>query len=145
MSLCDLVADLRAPTPSAAAEAAVPVHAELVANVVALREELVYVTRRRLAVARARVEAARRSAAVAATRVIERKRSRVETLGGRLHALSPLATLSRGYAVARGQDGVARPRASAFTVGERFELLMHDGVVGAHADDVHLAETQGEG
>jgi exodeoxyribonuclease VII large subunit len=144
-TLCDLVADLRAPTPSAAAEAAVPVHAELVANVVALREELVYVTRRRLEAARAGVEAVRRSTAVAATRVIERKRSRIETLGGRLHALSPLATLSRGYAVARGEDGVARSRASTFTVGERFDLLMHDGVVGAHADDVRLGETRGEG
>lgn len=144
-TLCDLVADLRAATPSAAAEAAVPVHAELVATVVALREELVYVTGRRLDAARARVEAARRSAVVAATRVVERKRARIETLGGRLHALSPLATLSRGYAVARGEDGVTRARAAAFTVGERFELLMHDGVVGAHADDVRLDESQREG
>jgi exodeoxyribonuclease VII large subunit len=144
-TLCDLVADLRAATPSAAAEAAVPVYAELVANVVALREELVYATRRRLDAARARLDATRRSATVAAIRVVERKRSRIETLGGRLHALSPLATLSRGYAVARGDDGVTRSRASAFTVGERFDLLLHDGVVGAHADDVRLGETQKDG
>ena len=147
MTLCDLVADLRAATPSAAAEAAVPVHSEIVASVVALREELVYVTRRRLDAARSRMNAARRTAAIAALRVVERKRGRIEMLGGRLHALSPLATLSRGYAVARGEDGVARPRAASFTVGERFELLMHDGVVGAQADDVRLrdGERLGEG
>jgi exodeoxyribonuclease VII large subunit len=144
MTLCDLVADLRAATPSVAAEAAVPVHAEVVASIVALRDELILVTRRRLDSARLRVDTARRAAAVAGTRAIERKRSRIEMVGGRLHALSPLATLARGYAVARGEDGVARPRAAAFTVGERFELLMHDGVVGAHADDVRVGETLGE-
>jgi len=144
MTLCDLVADLRAATPSVAAEAAVPVHAELVASIVALRDELVLVTRRRLDSARVRVDTARRSAAIAGMRAVERKRSRIETVGGRLHALSPLATLARGYAVARGEDGVARPRAAAFTVGERFELLMHDGVVGAHADDVRVGEALGE-
>jgi exodeoxyribonuclease VII large subunit len=144
MTLCDLVADVRAPTPSAAAEAAVPVHADTVANVLALRDALVDVTRRRLDVARSNVDDARRSAARAAARLVERKRGRVEALGGRLHALSPLATLARGYAVARGEDGAALTRAARFSSGGRFELLMHDGVVGARADAVRLHEAEGD-
>jgi exodeoxyribonuclease VII large subunit len=143
-TLCDLVADVRAATPSAAAEAAVPVHAEVVGEVVALRDALVYVTRRRLDVARARIDATRRDVAAAAARLVERKRARIEALGGRLHALSPLATLARGYAVARGDDGVARTRAARFTVGDRFDMLMHDGVVGAQVHDIRLGETQRE-
>ena len=37
---------------------------------------------------------------LAATRIVERRRARVESLAGQLHALSPLSTLARGFAVA---------------------------------------------
>ena len=140
ITLCDLVADVRAATPSAAAEAAVPVHDEIVAGVAALRDALVGAAARRLRAAESRVDALRRNAVIAASRLVERKRARIATASGRLHALSPLATLARGYAVARAEDGTARTRAASFTAGDRFDLQMHDGVVGANVLDVRLSD-----
>jgi exodeoxyribonuclease VII large subunit len=55
---------------------------------------------------------------------------------GRLNALSPLATLSRGYAVARGEDGEALTSATQFAPGDSFDLTLHDGVVDATVDRV---------
>jgi exodeoxyribonuclease VII large subunit len=81
-----------------------------------------------------------RQVTMGATRAVERKQARVHTAGGRLHALSPLATLGRGFGVARGEDGAARSRASQFAVGDRFDLQLRDGVVGAHVEQVRVGE-----
>ena len=140
MTICDLVADLRAPTPSAAAEAVVPVHEDLVAQVVSLRHALAEGARWQIEGARDRARDLARRAASAAELAIERRRARVEALGGRLHALSPLATLGRGFAVAIGADGAARSRARQFAAGDAFELVLADGRVAARADSVRLAE-----
>lgn len=144
-TLCDLVADMRAPTPSAAAEAAVPLLSDVVAEVDALRAALAESIEGRVEIARQRIDVVRQVTRRAATRFVERKRARVEMLGGQLHALSPLATLSRGYAVARGADGVPRTRAARFAPGDPFALQMHDGVVDARVDRVTLSPgTTGE-
>lgn len=137
-TLCDLVADMRAPTPSAAAEAAVPLLVDVIAEVDALRDALVEAIEQRVESAQRRMAAVRQSAVVAASRVVERKRARIEVLGGRLHALSPLATLARGFAVARGADGRPRARAASFTPGDAFALQMHDGRVDARVEGVEL-------
>jgi exodeoxyribonuclease VII large subunit len=137
-TVCDLVADVRAPTPSAAAEAAVPVLDDLRDEVDAYRRALVGAVRRRVADARTRVDATARAAGLAALRVVERKRAAAAALGGRLDALSPLATLARGYAVARTTDGGTLASAASFEVGQRFDLLLRDGRVGARAEDVDV-------
>jgi exonuclease VII large subunit len=90
--------------------------------------------------ARDRAVALRERAAGAMARSIARHRARTATLGGRLDALSPLATLSRGFAVALGPDGRLRGRAAQFTAGDAFELVLRDGRVAARADGVHLTE-----
>jgi len=64
-------------------------------------------------------------------RLSERRRARTNQLGARLHALSPLATLSRGYAVARAEDGRALTHAAAFAADMPFNLVLRDGSVGA--------------
>ena len=69
-------------------------------------------------------------------RAAERRRTRVSTLGGRLHALSPLATLSRGYAVAQGEDGKALTSVHRFTDEMPFKLLLRDGRVAARVTDI---------
>jgi exonuclease VII large subunit len=45
--------------------------------------------------------------------------------------LSPLATLARGYSIARGGDGATLSALSAFSDGMPFELIVSDGVVPA--------------
>ena len=136
VTLCDLVADLRAPTPSAAAEAAVRSRAEATTTLAALAGRLRGGVDLQIAEARERLARAARDAAVLAGRAAERRRSRVATLAGRLHALSPLATLARGYAVARGVDGRALTSATQFTAGLPFDLLLRDGRVRGRAEQV---------
>ena len=134
VTLCDLVADLRAATPSAAAEAAIPVLADmrdaLGAYAMALRDAM----ERTLSTARARLEHATRDMARAARRTTEQHRARLETLAARLDVLSPLSTLARGYAVARDAEGKTLSSVQDFTVGEPFNLLLRDGVLGARTE-----------
>jgi exodeoxyribonuclease VII large subunit len=139
-TICDLVADLRAATPSAAAEAAVPLHTDVLAEIAALRRALGEAVEQQIEGARDRALALRERAADAMTRSIERHRARTATLGGRLDALSPLATLSRGFAVALGPDGKLRGRAARFAPGDPFDLVLSDGRVAARAESVRLTE-----
>ena len=72
-------------------------------------------------------------------RVTERRRARISELGARLNALSPLATLQRGYAVARGPDGHALTSATLFHVDMRFNLVLKDGEVAAQVTHAERA------
>ena len=74
-----------------------------------------------------------------ALRVVERRADRMRALSGRINALSPLATLARGYALPRTRAGVALSRAAQLKPGARFQLLMQDGEVDATADAVRMA------
>jgi len=140
VTICDLVADLRAPTPSAAAEAVCPVLADVADEVRALGAALAAAAEGHLAGARAAAEDAGRGLADAAGRYAERRRARVELLAGRLHALSPLATLGRGYAVARDAGtGATLAAVGDFVPGRPFDLLVRDGRVRAVAGDAPAA------
>lgn len=135
-TIADLVADHRAATPSAAAEAAVPVLAELAAAVRSLGESIRSSTTLRVRDAGRDLRQLARDLTLRSQRVVERRRARTQELAGRLEALSPLATLARGYAVARGADGATLSRVAAFAVGQPFDLMLTDGKVRAHADEL---------
>ena len=135
-TIADLVADHRAATPSAAAEAAVPVLAELAYAVQLLGTKLRAAAEARTRDATRALRQLARDLAVRSQRTVERRRSRLAELSGRIDALSPLATLARGYAVARGADGATLGRVSAFRVGMAFDLQLHDGVVRARAEEI---------
>ena len=139
MTLCDLVADLRAATPSAAAEAAVPVRDILLAEVRDLGTALVDRAASVVAGARDRLAHAGDDLVARATRLAERRQARVALAAGRLQALSPLATLARGYAVARDPDGSPLTGVAGFAPGMPFALVLRDGTVRATATAVDPA------
>ena len=151
VTIADLVADLRAPTPSAAAEAAVHDRHAVVDALAAvlprlarglgrqaerrrhrIQERELRLTRsvqrlvepRRVRVERlaGRIEAATKSA-------VGSKRERLRTAAGKVEALSPLSTLRRGYAVPLGEGGRVLRSTYEFTVGEPFDLRVADGRV----------------
>ena len=137
VTIADLVADLRAATPSAAAEAAVPVLDELVAGLAALRQVMVAGLRRRTVLGRRDLRRLAGDLSIRARRSVERRRARVQQVATRIDALSPLNTLARGYAVARDAEGHALGAAAAFAVGQAFTLVLRDGQVDASVTAVH--------
>jgi len=136
VSICDLVADVRAPTPSAAAEAAVPVQAELRERVRSVAATLTALAEERIARAHESAEAAARRIGTAASRRIEAQRLTLEATAGRLNALSPLATLARGYAIARDAAGHTIRSIASVRRGDAVEVVLHDGVAGAEITSV---------
>jgi exodeoxyribonuclease VII large subunit len=136
MSICDLVADLRAPTPSAAAEAAVPVRAELRERVRAAAAMLSGLTSQRLESARQRAASVARHVSTDGARRVARRRLALESAAGRLNALSPLATLDRGYAIVRTADRRSVRSASSLVPGTSVDIVLRDGVAGATVDHV---------
>jgi len=131
VTLCDLVADVRAATPSAAAEAATPDRIELLGHVDHLGMRLARGLSGRSDRARERLARSGDRLTAALERRVERLGHRVAELAGRLDALSPLKVLERGYAVARDADGRVLRRVVQFTPGLAFRLRVADGEVPA--------------
>jgi exodeoxyribonuclease VII large subunit len=134
VTICDLVADVRAATPSAAAETVVRDDLELRGEIRATGRRLSRALRRRVDGAKADLQWHASALKNRLVRATERRRSRVAELGGRLNALSPLATLERGYAIARDEGGRALSSTTQFVAGMPFDLVLRDGTVGAHVD-----------
>jgi exodeoxyribonuclease VII large subunit len=154
--LCDLVADARASTPTAAARLVVPDEAELRARLesaqAALRREVERVVaraRERLAADAARLARApaalleRRRTELALARerlgrapagVLDRWRAALDSLAGRLRALSPEATLARGYAIVRTDEGIVR-RAETLAPGALVDVELSEGGFAARVEE----------
>jgi exodeoxyribonuclease VII large subunit len=132
--LCDLAADLRAATPTAAAALVVPDERELRAALDGCSQRLERALRARLernGEHLARVSGRLRAAPGA---LLERRRAGLDHLVVRLQALSPRATLARGYAVVRA-GGEAVRDAGAVAVGERLDIELAAGSLGARVED----------
>jgi exodeoxyribonuclease VII large subunit len=136
ITVCDAVADLRAPTPSAAAAAACSARDEIEKAFALARRDLSDAVSSRVQVARTELDRLGRRLNQTAEGIVATRKSLLGAAAGRLHALSPLATLSRGYAVARDPKGKALTSTQHFRAGLGFELLLHDGRVGAEATGV---------
>lgn len=136
VTICDLVADVRAATPSAAAEIVVPSRRELVARVESLGKRLAAAAQRREDRAIASLAQVKKRLSLVATRLIERRHARVEAVAGQLQALSPLATLGRGFAVARAADGATLSDRAQFSPGMSFDLWLRDGIVAATTESM---------
>jgi exodeoxyribonuclease VII large subunit len=155
VTLCDFAADVRAPTPSAAAEQAVPDGTQFPAILARLRDRasaalLATLTReqrhlagegRALARLAPNVAAARERAADMVDRGhralaarVQRERAALNASADALRALSPAATLERGYAVARLADGtVVRDPAQAAT-GEPLSVTVARGTLATRVE-----------
>ena len=129
VTLCDLVADLRAPTPSAAAEAATPDRKDVMTQcgVIGLRLAKALKTASRHVVERLDRTGDR------LTRATEHRLGsydvRLTSYAARLDALSPLKVLGRGYAVARDENGTILKRIDQLPPGKEFQLRVTDGEV----------------
>ncbi len=164
-TICDFVADCRAPTPSAAAELAVPDQNELLMRLRSLKGRMQACVSSRLAQERRilqqieqspalrrperifdgfRMRVNEREAALdrAIERSVERGRQSVAARMTKLEALSPLATLARGYA-AVAKNGVTLARAAEISAGDRIQIRFADGYVSALAEEVKGNETDG--
>jgi exodeoxyribonuclease VII large subunit len=133
--LCDLAADVRASTPTAAARLVVPDLAELLAALDRDRESLPrsgrrVVERRRDALDR-ETERLRRGSRL----VVERRRAAVEQTAGRLRALSPQATVARGYAIVRREGAVIRS-ARTLAPTDTLAIELAEGAVEATVTEV---------
>ena len=135
-TICDLVADVRAATPSAAAECAVPVLDDLRASLALVAEQLREAMDMRLATDRQRFLNAQARFADSHRAVVEAKAQRMREAAARLHDLSPLTTLARGYSAARDPEGRPLGSIAAFAPGKPFELLLRDGTVRATTEEV---------
>lgn len=155
--LCDLAADVRAATPTAAARLVVPDLGEMRASLHGARDRSERAVRARLARHRDRLEASQarmRGAAIrglerdqatlersrhrlgtAPMRILERKRAALDTSGARLQALAPHATLARGYAIVRA-GGTALRRADAVSTGALVDVELAQGSLGARVEEV---------
>lgn len=156
-TICDFVADMRAPTPSSAAELAVPDAEELMQSLehyaLRLKSALKRVVERRSE----SLGGARERLALAACRFFEMKRNQLNesekalvgfmdrALGDRrsllglraekLNALSPLGVLSRGYAIAE-LNGRVLTSVAAIKPSDRIKLRLSDGCAEAVIDKI---------
>ncbi len=132
VTICDLVADLRAPTPSAAAEAVAPLLDDLRAEMADAGRALGDAMHARVDEARTSLGDAARGLRRGLQAVADRHRHTVATRAAQLHALSPLATLGRGFAYARAaESGAPLTHVADFSADRDFDLLLRDGSVRA--------------
>ncbi len=155
--LCDLAADVRASTPTMAGKLVVPELAMVSAKLDRARDSLARSVRRtlerdaqRLARSAERLRAApRRALEKGSQRVeraherlrrapalaVERKRAALEATAGKLRALSPKATLNRGYAIVRTESHIVASAADV-APGSRVDVELAAGAFGARVEDV---------
>lgn len=163
ITLADFAADRRAPTPSAAAEIAVPDGTQLPSILTRLRERSATATAARLEAARRAVraegralvglrpdlEAARQRAAELLDRGhralgadLARRRVAAAGLRDALRALGPVATLERGYAVARRSDGMILRDPGEVASGADLEVIVARGAVDARVTRVRPGDIE---
>ena len=128
-TVCDLVADVRAATPSVAAERAIPALSDMYNALVTRQRRMTVAIQRRGQSASLDLKTTARDMRAASQRAIQTRRVDMSSVAGRLNALSPLATLSRGYSIARDADGRTLSSVADFVDSPEFDLILRDGTV----------------
>lgn len=158
-TICDFVADLRAATPSAAAELSLPDREELSRQLSSLSSRLYTAQINRLRQYRDRLKRSstarvltspegvyrlRREAleglekrlTLAVTHRLKAKRQAMAGVTASLSALNPLAILSRGYALVQSEEGRVIPGTAELCQGERVSLRFSDGTAHVRVEEV---------
>lgn len=153
VTICDFVADLRAPTPSAAAECAVPDCFELKANLLSCKQRLNTLSKNILESERKKLLAFEKSGALKnpllkindskkdilylneklvnlTSSVIEANRSKVNALCGKLDALSPLGVIARGYSVTKSKEKIIKSIKDV-KIDDEITVNLSDGMITA--------------
>ncbi len=138
VTIADLVADVRAPTPSAAAETAVPDGLALSRYIADLGRRMPLALQQLLAERRGELMLQRTGLERAMRELVRRKGERLLQAAGKLEALSPLASLRRGYAVPLAANGRVLRRVEEFEVGGEFRLRVVDGSVDCRVEGVEV-------
>ena len=148
-TLCDFAADLRAPTPSAAAELAVPDRDEMQIRLDELfaridntmlrvfsvkREGFSNIANRlellspkgKLAMEKKDLEQKRRALLQGFERVIQKKRESLSLASAKLSAINPLAVLGRGYSYSQ-KNGAVVSSVKQINVGDQIDIRFADG------------------
>jgi exodeoxyribonuclease VII large subunit len=133
--LCDLAADVRAATPTAAATLVVPSLLETEAALTATRRRLELAVQGQLERTRTRLERQRERLRLAPQLLLERRRASLDHAGARLQTLSPLATLGRGYAIVRSGAEAVRDAAALHT-GDALDIQLASGAVDARVEKI---------
>ena len=163
VTIADYVADLRAPTPSAAAELAVFDYSQFEAKCQLYQRTLERTMKNRLERVRYRLNQCRLKLELYhPSRVINEKRQRLADLesrltrvmskrleayrhrlaldSGRLQALSPLAQLGRGYSFVTGRDGKRLDSVKQAAKGDQLRIELRDGTILAKAEQISHRE-----
>lgn len=164
-TLCDFAADRRAPTPSAAAELAVPERYELKRKLGNVTARLELLEGKMLELLRSTLERMKKSRALTDPRnfiddkrmalgiaedklynritfLLERKKSALAGKTAKLDAMNPLSVLSRGYGAAFASDGTVIRSAAQVEKGSDISLMLSDGTVRATVCDIVMNEKE---
>ena len=167
VTIADYVADLRAATPSNGAELAVPDRESLMQNLDALNAAMGAALNRQLKLCTQRLDALAASPALRSpTGYLDQKRKDLTLLQNRLSAsqerllaqrnqrfvscvakldaMSPLKVLSRGYAMAQGEDGRVLRSVSQTELGQKITVRFSDGSVSATVTSIKEASHEQE-
>ena len=151
-TICDFAADKRAPTPSAAAELAVPDTPELKRKINNITGRMELLLSRSIALQRNRLDNlgqrrvltspdtiiddkrmrllnAERSLEATAKLIVSERRSRYTGIAASLSALNPLAVLERGYAAVYDAEGTLIKSVNQLREGDAFRFRTTDGQV----------------
>ena len=159
VTISDFVADLRAATPSNAAELAVPDQDALRQALDSMSDSMASALNRQVKSARQHLNVLSRSAALqsptgyldqkkqnlellknrlvsAETRTVAQKKQQFVRLTAKLDAMSPLKVLTRGYAIAMKSDTQVLTSVSQVNPGDRIAVSLSDGVITANVSEV---------
>ncbi|MCB9800052.1 MAG: exodeoxyribonuclease VII large subunit [Candidatus Omnitrophica bacterium] len=166
-TISDLVADLRAPTPSAAAELVVQNSEELLKRLSDFGMRMRYSVQNLLRSKRQKLQALTSGYAFEQPRilvdqfsqrldeifrqlnrdltsVLKQKQHDLASLAGRLQALSPLAILSRGYSLTFSEDGSLVKTVRKIRQGEMIRTRLYDGTVESKITKIEKKENESE-